>query len=87
MARVARGKVKGAAIVFTQPLELPEGTEVVVYVEPLAISGQAADVAEPDTFAALPFFGMWAGREELQDSDAWVRRQRDQWQQRAARQD
>jgi hypothetical protein len=87
MVRVERGRVQGGAIVFSQPLELPEGTEVVVYMEPAAIGGQAADTADPDTFPTLPFFGMWAGREEFQDSAAWVQRQREQWQQRAARQD
>jgi hypothetical protein len=27
-------------------------------------------------FAALPFFGMWADREDMRDSAAWVRRLR-----------
>jgi hypothetical protein len=30
----------------------------------------------------LPSFGMWADREDMQDSSDWVSRQRDAWQQR-----
>jgi hypothetical protein len=34
-------------------------------------------------FAQLPCFGMWADHEALQDSDAWVRKEREQWHRRA----
>jgi len=30
-------------------------------------------------FAQLPCFGMWADHEALQESDAWVRKEREQW--------
>jgi hypothetical protein len=33
-------------------------------------------------FAQLPCFGMWADHEALQDSDAWVRKEREQWHKR-----
>jgi Uma2 family endonuclease len=32
-------------------------------------------------FDQLPFFGMWAGREDIKDSEVWLRREREQWQQ------
>ena len=52
-------------------------------------SGRRADqpfVPPPeDDFASLPFFGMWADRQEMQDSEAYVRREREQWQQRLKR--
>jgi hypothetical protein len=34
-------------------------------------------------FAQLPCFGMWADHEALQESDAWVRKEREQWHRRA----
>jgi hypothetical protein len=42
--------------------------------------------AGPD-FVALPFFGMAADRDDFTDSEAWVRRSREAWQQRASRSD
>ena len=33
-------------------------------------------------FAQLPCFGMWADHEALQESDAWVRKERAQWHKR-----
>jgi hypothetical protein len=73
--------------VFSKPLALPEGTEVVVFIEPLAAGEQAASPGADEDFATLPFLGLWADREDMRDSAAWVRRKRERWQQRAARQD
>ena len=87
MALIERGKVQGGGIVFSKPLVLPEGTEVVVHIEPLVASRQAAAPDVGEDFAALPFFRMWAEREDMSDSAAWVRREREQWQQRVVRQD
>jgi hypothetical protein len=55
---------------------------VIVHIE--LVAPPTADRRVED-FAALPFFGMWADREEITDSAAWVRREREQWHQRAAR--
>ncbi len=87
MIKVERGKVKDGGIVFPEPLKLPEGTEVAVAIETLSDSEDSSHRADDTGFAVLPFFGMWADREEMQDSAAWVRRERERWQQRAARQD
>ncbi len=86
MLLMERGKVKGGGIVFSEPLTLPEGTEVVVQIEPVEAAPQSAGPSSAD-FAALPFFGMWADREEMSDSAAWVRRGREQWQQRLTQRD
>lgn len=78
-----RGRIQGGAIVLARPLPLPEGTEVSVRVE-------AADrpvAAATEDFASLPFFGMWSERSDLADSTAWVRQERQRWQQRAPGQD
>ena len=87
MALIERGKVQSGGIVFSKPLALPEGTEVVVHIEPLVKDTQAAGPDVGEDFTTLPFFGMWAEREDMSDSTAWVRREREQWQQRAVRQD
>ena len=85
MALIERGKVQGGGIVFSEPLALPEGTEVVVRIEPL--TQPASPGTADEDFATLPFFGMWADREDMEDSAVWVRRERERWQQRTARQD
>ena len=41
----------------------------------------------PDDYRELPFFGMWRDRDDMQDSTAWVRAERERWQQRRTRQD
>jgi hypothetical protein len=71
--------------VFEEPLALPEGTEVVVSIEPLADEVEATDATADEDFTSV--FGMWADREDITDSAAWVHRAREQWQQRVARQD
>ena len=105
MALMERGKVLAGKLVLSGPLELPDGTEVVVHIEPLppgqkpgtraachsrseteARAGEAVP-EEPRSLADLECFGMWADREEMEDSAAWVRRQREQWHLRAAPRD
>jgi hypothetical protein len=82
-----RGRVKGRSIIFPKPLALPEGTVVNVQIQPLVITTKPTAYADDKEFRSLPFFGMWADREDMQDSVAWVRREREKWQQRATRQD
>ena len=82
MVMLERGKVKDGAIIFPEPLTLADGTEVLVQIEPIDKRASSIDLSNAD-FAALPFFGMWADREEMSDSGAWVRREREQWQQRS----
>jgi hypothetical protein len=86
MVQEAIGKVQNGTLVLDEPVTLPDGTEVRIRIEPV---GQlpTSSVLSPEELTRLPFFGMWADREEMADSVAWVRRMRDQWQQRAARQD
>jgi len=86
MALRERGRIQAGNIVFPKPLALPEGTEVLVSIEPLAVKKQTASSKEED-FAALPFFGMWKNRRDMKDSTAWVRKERKRWQQRVVRRD
>ena len=87
MALIERGKVQGGSIVFSEPLRLPEGTEVLVSIEPLTAEEQTTKLSYSGEFASLPFFGMWADRQDMSDSTAWVRREREKWQRRATRED
>jgi len=87
MVKVERGKVEGGRIVFDEPLALPDGTEVTVSIKTLEDDHQAPSATAEEDFASLPFFGMWADREDMADSVAWVRRVREQWHERASRQD
>ncbi len=87
VAIMERGKVRGRSIIFPKPLSLPEGTEVVVQIRPFVSTTTPIDSVDTEQFRSLPFFGMWAHREDMQDSVAWVRKEREKWQQRATRQD
>ncbi len=87
MALRERGKIQAGNIVFPKPLALPEGTEVLVVIEPLAVKEQSTSSGTEKDFASLPFFGMWRDRQDMKDSVAWVRKERRRWQQRVARQD
>src|SRR6266487_574062 len=83
-AMTERGKIHSGSIVLDEPIDLPEGTEVVVHVEPVGHEHPSA--GNGNEFENLPFFGMWADRDEMSDSVAWVRKERDKWQQRLTQQ-
>jgi hypothetical protein len=82
-----RGKVQNGTLVLAEPLTLPEGAEVVVRIETLDADAAATVLLDSGDLAGLPFIGMWADRDDMNDSAAWVRRERDEWHQRALRQD
>jgi hypothetical protein len=50
-----------------------------VHVEPAPHEGVSA--SNGHEFEQLPFFGMWADRDEMSDSVAWIRRERENRQQ------
>ena len=52
MIMTAQGKVQHGGIVFQQPLALPEGTEVVVRIEPLAGEKPSGGTRVPRSLAA-----------------------------------
>jgi hypothetical protein len=83
---IARGTVRGKEIVFPEPLGLPDGTIVVVSIEPVEASRNAGSTESPEEIAAWPFFGMWADREDMTDGVAWIRKTREQWRERLNRQ-
>lgn len=85
---IEEGKVSKGHIVLSKPLSLPEGTEVRVRIEPVdpvSVDGddsQSTNSDESEDFANLPCFGMWADREDMRDSVAWLRKEREKWKQR-----
>ena len=88
---IEAGKVSNGHIVLSKPLSLPEGTEVRVRIEPVdpvpvdKDDSQNTNSDESEDFANLPCFGMWADREDMRDSVAWVRKQREKWLERITR--
>lgn len=84
MTLVKRGKAQGGKIVFAEPLKLPEGAEVLAIIEVITEGLQSELTEEKSDFETLPFFGMWADREEMRDSSLWVRQLREQWRERTS---
>ena len=83
---IEEGKVNNGHIILSKPLSLPEGTEVRVQIEPIKPDDTQSTAAEArEEFASLPCFGMWADREDMQDSVAWVQKQREEWIERGTR--
>ncbi len=72
---VEEGKISNGHIVLSKPLSLPEGTEVRVQIEPVDpvivsdADSQDKGSDESEDFANQPFFGMWADREDMRDSN------------------
>ena len=83
MIMTERGKVQHGGIVFAKPLSLPEGTDV-VRIEPVAAEPSSAAPVRGADFSSLPFFGMWADRPDMDDSEAWLCSEREQWRQRTS---
>ena len=85
---VEEGKISNGHIVLSKPLSLPEGTEVRVHIEPVDpvivsdADSQDKGSDESEDFANQPFFGMWADREDMRDSVAWLRKEREKWKER-----
>ena len=79
---IEEGKVSNGHIVLSNPLSLPEGTEVRVKIEPVdpvpvnEDDGQDTGSNASEDFVNLSCFGMWADREDIRDSVAWVQKQK-----------
>jgi hypothetical protein len=86
MKLIAHGTVQGKEIVFPEALGFPDETRVVVSIEPETAEHESPSAESLDESMEMPFFGMWADRDDMVDSVAWVRNQREQWLQRLTRQ-
>ena len=84
MNQTVRGVVQSGGVVLDEPLDAPDGTEVVVFVAPVT---PLADRLSPEDFRALPFFGMHREVTDGRDGVEIVNEERAKWQQRPFRQD
>ena len=83
---IEQGKVNNGGLVLSKPLSLPEGTEVRIQIEPIDPHNSTNTIAdESEDFANLSCFSMWADREEMRDSVAWLQKAREKWHQRYTR--
>jgi len=84
MSVIIRAHFDGKTIVPDSALDLPADQALEVEVRLVSPAEEAADAlkrasgAKPD-ITALPFFGMWADREDMADSASWVRKEREKW--------
>lgn len=85
MSVIERGKVRQGQIVLEHPLNLEEGTEVVVHIEPLPTLRQGVPASQD--LRDLEFFGMWSSRDDMADSVQWVRKERERWKERLEREE
>ena len=75
---IEQGKVNNGGIVLSKPLSLPEGTEIRIQIEPIdPHDSTSTEAGEAGAFTNLPCFGMWADREEMRDSVAWLQKERE----------
>jgi hypothetical protein len=89
MVIVERGIIANGGIALDKPLELPEGSQVIVRIE----TASPETASQPDESvirslrAAFPFVGQWADRGDIPDSAEHIGQERAKWQQRPFRQD
>jgi hypothetical protein len=85
-----RGKVRDGKLDLAAPLSFPEGEDVIVRIEraePVRVEPSGEPVSGADDYTSLPFFGMWADRDNTESSVDVVRRGREQLRQRSSRPD
>jgi len=74
-----RAHYDGKTIIPDEPVNIPTNEPLVVEVS-LKTERAAGKAAESIT--SLPFFGMWADRDDMSDSIAWVTKERERWNER-----
>ncbi len=76
-----RGTVDKGQIKLTTPVDLPDGSEVRVWVESANLEPHTDELEAPPegNLASDPAIGMWADREDMKDSVAWLAEQRAKW--------
>jgi len=82
MVEVARGVIHGSNIVLSEPLPLPEGAEVILRIELANANRLDEQTLSLEEFKQLPCWGMWKDREDMADSEVWLRKERERWNQR-----
>ncbi len=78
MTSTWRGIVQGGHVIIPDPIDLPDGAEVVVLIASPP-SPRSPTPEEIEQFDNLPARGMWADREDMGDTDEWLRKMRERW--------
>ncbi len=72
MTIIEQGEVNNGGIVLSKPLSLPEGTRILIQIEPIETDDNKDNLPDKkEDFANSSFIGMWADREDMRDSIAW----------------
>ncbi|MEW6237772.1 MAG: hypothetical protein AB1656_20490 [Candidatus Omnitrophota bacterium] len=87
MVEVARGVIHGSNIILTEPLPLPEGAEVIIRIELANADRPDKPTLSLEEFKQLPCWGMWKDREDMANSEEWIRKERERWNQRLTKKD
>ena len=83
MSMVIRAHYDGKTIVPDADLDLP--LDQALEIEVRVLTPEAAPSEAKAPISSLPFCGMWADREDMKDSVAWVNKERRRWSKRLTR--
>jgi hypothetical protein len=84
MTQTMRGVVHSGGVVLPAPLDLPDGTEVIVSA---VLAAPAAERLSTEGFKALPVFGMQRDIADGRDGVEIINEEREKWAQRPRRRD
>jgi len=79
MVTIIHGRIQGGVVIPDAPLDMPDGLEVEVQITARDVPGPS-ELNSGSNIESL--FGIWRDRGDMADSTAWVRKQRDEWQNR-----
>lgn len=83
MAIRIRAHYDGKTLVPNEPLEVPQNEELEIDIRlPSVHIGRHSPRRSRRHVTSMPFFGMWADREDMKDSISWVRKERERWKER-----
>lgn len=84
MQIIEHGTILNGTIALDKPVQLPDGSKLVVQIETTSPAGEDSKACppQPPFHEAFPFIGQWADRTDLPDSAEHVRLERAKWRQR-----
>ena len=83
MSFKVRAHFDGKAFVPNEPLEFPKDQELEIEIHVVTGPRRKRSSKRPvGRITTLPFFGIWADREDMKDSATWVRKERERWNER-----
>ena len=83
-----RAHYDGKNFVPDEPVDMPQDQELEIDVRLASKSlGKRMVRRRQPSVTSMPFFGIWADREDMQDSITWVRKERERWNERLSSRD